>query len=460
MKRRIQRPFLVLLCLSVFGCGPFSQTRVSGPPPRPAPAEAVFPEALIQKKIRFLQAILEEDALSKRDRDLALSLLDAYQLVQKTAQGPATDAACKGAVHALLYSLIQLDEDYFRRTKTAPGDYAIPLRLFSDKRDEIMEDYLAGDYGTVVRKCHRLKQDFGPAALTPEIALVFALSLAEEGMVEEAVDIGQGLMRQTETRPDRLYLASKLVEWQLRLDRREAAILAHERLTDDLDDRRALARHLDEQLRTREKITVVIEDLDDDTPFGKRPGTEEAPAMESLLARVDVLIQKGAYAEARRLLLSYRLGLGEDPETRLIDEALERVASAEEEVKRAEQGRENRTRQSLASARRLMEEERFEEAIAQLDALEQDQPGVAETEDLRREAVERLVSRERNRAARMFLAAQRTDDLEQKEAYLKDSYHILTKLLEKYPSSSLKKRINNHIRRIEEELDKLNRDTQ
>ncbi len=78
-----------------------------------------------------------------------------------------------------------------------------------------------------------------------------------------------------------------------------------------------------------------------------------------------------------------------------------------------------------------------------------------EIKELREQAVESLINRERNRAAKLFLTARRTHDLEKKEEYLRSSYNILKELIEKYPSSPLISKVKSHLEKVEEELEKL-----
>jgi hypothetical protein len=111
--------------------------------------------------------------------------------------------------------------------------------------------------------------------------------------------------------------------------------------------------------------------------------------------------------------------------------------------------------QTLSHARQLVEAEKFEEAIAAIDSL-----GVGESVDvtartLLDEAVSGIVNRERNRAAKAFYSAKQTDDPARKEAYLRSSYDILTQLLDKYPSSSLTKKIKLNLDTVKSEMVKI-----
>jgi hypothetical protein len=110
--------------------------------------------------------------------------------------------------------------------------------------------------------------------------------------------------------------------------------------------------------------------------------------------------------------------------------------------------------QTLSHAKQLVEADKFEEAIAAIDAL-----GVKGSVDeaagaLMDEAVSGIVNRERNRAAKAFYSAKQTDDPGRKEAYLRTSHEILKQLLAEYPSSTLISKIKSNLETVESEMAK------
>ncbi len=111
--------------------------------------------------------------------------------------------------------------------------------------------------------------------------------------------------------------------------------------------------------------------------------------------------------------------------------------------------------ETLESTRKLLDNEQLEEAISNLNALEAQGEDSREIREIKEQAIERLINRERNRAAKLFLAARRTQDPEKKEEYLRSSYEILNALIDKYPSSPLNEKLKNHIAKVSEELEKL-----
>jgi len=112
-------------------------------------------------------------------------------------------------------------------------------------------------------------------------------------------------------------------------------------------------------------------------------------------------------------------------------------------------------KRDMEQARRLLEEERFEEVISRLEAIESEHEDSHEITELKRFAIEKLINRERNRAATIFLAAKRTEDAEKKLAYLYDALEILKSLILKYPSTSLNNKLISNVKTVEEEIDRL-----
>ena len=69
-------------------------------------------------------------------------------------------------------------------------------------------------------------------------------------------------------------------------------------------------------------------------------------------------------------------------------------------------------KRDIEQARILLEEERFEEAICRLEVLETENEENHEVIELKQFAMDKLITRERNKAAGVFLAAKKTTDPE------------------------------------------------
>jgi len=142
-------------------------------------------------------------------------------------------------------------------------------------------------------------------------------------------------------------------------------------------------------------------------------------------------------------------------ENEALEQAIKSVERAEEKYIEEKIASISMREENLALARKLLENEQLEEAISNLNDLEEQEEGSREIRELREQAIERLINRERNKAAKLYLAAKKSRDPAKKEEYLRSSYEILNALVDKYPSSPLNNKIKDHIEKVEEELEKL-----
>ena len=166
-------------------------------------------------------------------------------------------------------------------------------------------------------------------------------------------------------------------------------------------------------------------------------------------------MRQHAYSEARVLLLRKRIKLEEGPESEIIDRELAKIEQKEEEVEEQKRIRDAYLKQTFDAAKRLIEEEKFEEAVNKIDEIKDAQDLSSESVALRKRAVENHINQERNRAAEIFLAAKKTKDPSKKKDLLKSSYEILNTLIDKYPSSPLNQKLKSHIAIVEKEIERL-----
>jgi tetratricopeptide (TPR) repeat protein len=450
---------LVLIFASAFGCVPLWEKKVRVSPPRPGlERESVLPKDHLDRKIRLLKMRLDGELLTEEERKIALSLLETYSML-KDVPHPASDAEYRRIINTLVRDLDRLEEAFFPGKDGRRHCRQEAMALFSRKREKIRDAFLSGDHKGALRHCLELQDTLGADALTPEVGLVFALCLAEEGMEEEALAVGERIVGDLETGPDLTDLAIRMAELHLRLGRREKALRLYERITDRLDEREARARFLEARISGTSDERTVLTDIDEEKP-DEKPGEADAlTPFDRLLREVDRLVGMHEYDRARLILLRHRLGMEEGEDTEIIDQALRSIDAAQERFRDQKVSKEVREKEALRTARKLIEDEDFEEAITRLEELEQSIEFGTESRVLRAQAIEKLVARERNRAAKLFLSAKGAADPENKEKYLTLSRDILKLLIEKYPSSSLNQKLKSNLLTVEKELAKLGRET-
>jgi len=441
---------LIFFIVSAFGCLPAQK----GPTPKPTvtydnPPQLAFSGEL-EKRVRYLITLLEDKNLSEEDKEIALSLLSTYQELQRLSSSLPSEAQYLSVIHDLFTSLDNMDKKYFSKEKSLEGNYTKTISLFSEKRDSILDSYISGDFQAVIDSCIELKTMFGPDSLTPDIGLLFALSLAKQGIFDEAITIGEGIARELETSPDLVKLRIGIAEWYLQQGQREKAIRVYEKLADTLDEDEMDIHFLSRKIAQAEKAGQEIE------PAPKQIQSQRAEKMnlDDLLKEVEKLLEENRFSEARDLLFAKGHTVHTESESETIRHALKMLDVAEADYLEKKISMISMKR-DMEQARRLLEEEKYEEVISTLEAIEPEEENSREIRELKQFAIEKLINRERNRAAKIFLRAKETQDPEKKGEYFLMILQILKPLVDKYPQSPLNERLKSHINIVENELAKL-----
>ena len=454
MKQLIFAPLIAFSLLTI-GCVHVLEKHEVVVPKTETKIIPLLPADILDRKIGFLNKVLKDGDLSEKDRKIALDLVDTFKSIKRSSSRDLTKEEYRRIIHDLFECYRLIDEYYFSKEKGTDRLYSDAIVLFANKRKNILDAYLSNNFKGVINHCLDLKEVFGSDALTPEIGLLFALSLGKEGMLEEAIRIGEGIAHELEASPDLIQLQGHMAEWQLRLGHKEKSIRIYEKLTDNLDEKEAIIRLLNTKISKTQESIKIIEQTSKEQTVRESSDSNGLNTMDHLLHKVDALLQRYAYNEARILLIKRRIMIEEGPEIEIIDQALNKVGLAEERYEREKESRNSQREASLETVKNMIEEDKFEEAIAKIEELNQTHEINAETEALKERAIEKLINRERNRAAKLFLAAKKTQDTIKKEEYLRLSYEILEALIDKYPSSPLSKKLESHISRVREEMDEL-----
>ena len=285
--------------------------------------------------------------------------------------------------------------------------------------------------------------------------MLFALSLAKEGMVKDAINVGEIVENELELTPDLIHLRTSMAELQLSQGKREKALSSYEKLTDMLDEQRAGLNALGRRISGAEKISPDIRVLPSQGKPDPNLADHHGWTANQVLKKADRLTQDRRFSEARKLLLSKRGQISSGPLVEVFDQALKSLDQAEENYIEEKISGIVKRKDTLITARKLLEEEKFEEAISSIDAFTSGQEESREISELRDKAIGNLINRERNRAAKIFLAAIKSQDPEKKKKYLESSHEILNALIVKYPLSPLHDKLKSHLERVTEELKKL-----
>jgi tetratricopeptide (TPR) repeat protein len=469
----------IFLCLAslLFGCAPEARRQVVPLEPQ---IQAIPPLELkgLDQKIASLEKILLRQDLSKEDRMTAQNLLVAYAAIREDLKYPLIAKDYQKIIGLLYSNLAQMDENYFKSTRPPETAPVQSFQLFSEKRKKIISSYVSGDYQAVVDGCVELEKEFGTDAMTDGIAVLYALSLGETGKYLEALNLSKTLGPELEKTPGFVQLRAKSIEWQLAVGDQDDALKTYKKLTDSMKERETMVKLAEQKLPSEAAEGAAAQTPSEAVPApggvaapapgeAAAPGETAAPGevaakepttTDEVLKRADELAHNGEYDKAKLLLLQHRLRLQEGPETEAIDKALENLEITQTNAPTAETKEQQAaiaSQETIKVASALIQEEKFEDALAKLEELQQQQALPPEAQSLQALAIEKIINRERNKAAKLFLLARNTADPAKKEELLKSSYSILKAVAEKYPSSPLNKKINDNMRSIEVELAKI-----
>ncbi|MBN2060861.1 MAG: hypothetical protein JW882_10665 [Deltaproteobacteria bacterium] len=436
--------FPILIALS--GCLPVIKKEVivakpvelEQPPPVP-----LLPLETLQIRMDSLKNISQSSDLRDEERMLAHELLSDYE----KAHNAAGSADCQKTIDVLFRSL---EKHYQRLVSEGKKEddlrYSNVLKEYTTREKDIIDKYLSEDYEGAIAKCRELENAFGSDSLTPEIGLIFSSSLAKSGLTRDAVETGEKVIRGLEGKPDIIHLRANVIEWLLDLGNRQKAVGVYEKLVDSLDERTSIYTKIKQKIEQEEDVSSPFEKDSQDE------GIPEAHAAEDWHVEVNRMVKRGAYDEAKLSLLKRRLRTDDPSELELIEKALK-------DVEKAEQNKDTVSEETakMELAIRLIEEENYEEAISRLDEFSFDQESPSEEiKRLRALAVEKQINSERNRAAKIFLDAKRSDDPMKKRGLLESSRDILKGLIYKYPKSNMIEKLQNNLNMVTKELNDLN----
>ncbi len=408
--------------------------------------------APLKERTKTLENLLISKELSENDKNTALALLDLYRLLEKVKSGPATQASSDTLIRNLLETTLLMDRNYFEKVAKTSG-VQISFSDYMESKNEILNQYLDRNYSNVIQRTLAFQTRF-PGGLTPDMGIIFAASLAQDGMLEEAIDIGSEFAQRIERSSDPVKLRSDIARWQLATGQKGQAVKTLEKIADLQSDQLAAIDDLGKQIQE----TPAPPDQPFRSMFEPPEGTEPPdlePHLLSLREKVDGLARNHEYKKAKDLLLKEKAVREEGPDTESIDQALKNLDEAETAYEEDLKIKEAYRKKTFDTAKQLFEGEDYKEAISILNMLEKTQGLDSEAADLKSRAVSSLINHERNRAAEIFLKAKKTKDPDKKKELLETAYNILNTLVLDYPSSPLKKKITSNIAIVQKEIAKL-----
>lgn len=463
--RHLVFPFLLLLFLAT-GTGGCSFTDWSrrpvrtGPSPESPPSDAVsVPEldpARVEARITALEDFLAQKAPDQGEKaEAARELLDGYRGILDALEGSSgKETPDDHLICAMLFERLEALEKLFFQKDLAKGPSADALRRLSHERDRIRNTYLSGDHDDVVEACQQLEKRYGGEAFSPDIAFLHAVSLAETGKVREAIRVGERILPALQGRPGWVDLGSRLVTWYLESGDQEQAREHYEKLVDAVNE--------DRRLLDLAEMTLMPTQADPKSRGAVEETPSEAPDefsseyVDELLRRVDALVQQKAFDQAKLLLIRHRIRTPEGPQANTLDQAMARLEREEQSCATAPREGEHEPilfpEQSLDEVRQLVESDQHEAALQQLDRMQASEVQHPELQSLRDRAAAGIISKKRDEAAKAFLKARNTSDSNLKKEHLRNAYHILKALVDRFPTSPLLPKVQSNLETVRTEM--------
>ena len=428
-----------------------SKPEVITPPPSPV--------SVLNDDIAYLEKILLERELSDEDTEMAEDLLSTYTMVRDYFLGKGTYPNYDRLIQKLYETLTHLDHHYFLKREKRKTLYPETITVLSGLQDIIRNNFFSGDYLSVVTDTMKLQDSFGPELIPLDIRLLFAMSLAKRGRLEEAAAAGETILLELEDRPDLAFILIHIKE----AIREKFFSGDYQGVIDDTTELNAILGpgSIPVDIGFLLAVSLIEMDMKEEANILGSRLIREFETRHDLAFLQNLLIEWQLDLENREIVLQIyrelRGHMDEIMEEYRADDVTEGLLNDlfNQRIQREREARLVYEEEAQIWARELIEEERYEEAIQRINELGDDQDMTPEMKELKDIAIEGFINQERDRAGIYLLRArQTTDPVRKKELFLL-SYDRLRRLAEQYPQSSLIETLNEDMQVVKAELAKL-----
>jgi hypothetical protein len=439
---------IIFLFLSACATQPAKEITISEPAKK---LEPVLSLDAIDRRIAVLEDMLANNTVQEKDRVIAANLISDYQRIRLLSLGDISENNLREIILALFSNLSLFDEKYFsNQGQIAREIYTKAVNDLFLKKQDILKKYNGKDYKSVISECDELEKIFGKDSISLEISILLAMSLAREGRLSDAITLGDRIIGEMEQMPDLIQLRAGLIEWRINTGRKEKALNEYKKLIENMNERQSIFNKATSRVNSQNKKIA-----ESDQTLNKLLDKELNPDTESrisgILKELENLKNHGDFTGARLLLLKWKIHADEPAEIAEIDKALASLDLSEKQY--IEKLTANK-KEGIDAATKLIEEEDYESAITMLDSLKTGSASNPEIDRQKDIAVDKLINQERNRAAKIFLTAKKTNDAKKKRELLLSAQNILNGLIEKYPAAESVERLKSNLNSVNEELNK------
>ena len=398
---------------------------------------------ILDKRIYEIKNLLKENSLSDDRKETAISILKVYEKLKSLNEGALTEKQSRKTIKLLFDTLVKIEQQYFYNGIVS-GDAAgqIIIENYSALKKQIYEDYFSGDLKSVISGCGELVSRFGKNGLTPDLGIMLVEALSKNKMTSDALTLARSILGAVENRPDLIRLLADAIELELKAGNTEDARQLYEKLIDGMNERNNLYLNAGNLLSAYqgngpgvdESVKEKISEID----------PEKAVQIQQMVDNVEKLLSQKDFSGARLELVRRRLRAEEGPELDMIEQLWKSVDKAEEQFN----SENSYDKIIIEDAKKLIEEEKFEDALEILEPVVAE-GGNYEADKVKKDAIERLINREKLIAANLKREANEEINVQRKRDLLLKVKSIFQNLIDKYPTSPLIDRIKRNVSVVE-----------
>jgi tetratricopeptide (TPR) repeat protein len=406
----MKRLILISSIAAILGaCAPHAQTsHKEDPTPIPVRRAPFISPRSVEERIAYLDRIASSDTISQNKKEIANTVKQHYHAFLSILNSSPSEQEEREGLTELMAALeVEMGALLTEREPPTKIDCRTILKESLSATHEIIGLYKKGDFNAVIIKCQDFRTRFGDDALTTELTSACALSLASLGRTKEAIELSEPLARLIKENEELYRLGDQIPRWRGESETQAA--------------------------RSREHANLA-----------------------TLLSKAEALAGKGDFDEAEEMINKARSDFKEESSLYEIEKALESLKEKRDRFVEERIEAVSRRADVIREAQDLAAQERPEEALDRLKTLEK-QLGSSDpdAEAVARQAIEAIIARERNRAARLFLQAKDTQNSAEREQLLLLARGILKSVIERYPDAPSAKKAAENLLAVEREISSL-----
>lgn len=412
----------------------------------------------------------------RQTRHYAKYLLKTYIKIDKLQKKQSTyrskDAEktiYRPMIEGLFQGLTKLEDGYFKdRYKVWFAEDQFSKQLNLDIK-EMERSCSKKDYRKLMESYEMVKNTYGDTLIPSTIKFCYANALSRSNKVKEAIEVVEEII---DNEPlNTIDMRYDLVDWYLKKKDLNKALENFEELSSEIDrgiDTFLLAEKkvtppTHDKLRSRTKRLSIddfrIDDMKQQDATGakfelnddikKDEVIKNRAYLDNGLKKVNTSIDQGKFEEAHVALFELEEHFNNCNEIDEVKSVLNALRLEENKAKEKEED------ERFLKANRLIENEKYEEAIKELNRLRQSKKYSKKSHEKIQIAIDEFAKKKRKEASELFFMAKRKADSIEKKELLRRSLKLLEDVRDKYPTSSYSGKIIMNIETIKKEIERI-----